>query len=155
MSNVVNKPFRLPAPVQYFVWGVLLWVIVDWGTAGGFRLAYFQKYGPALLFFYLGYPLIFSLLIFRLRWQEPWLFLATLAAMAVIEVGFTRNPLVMRFPALIWGIPLAILVYAPLTYFPLWQVRGEIGRHKALVIGLSLVELAVMGLTAFGSASGG
>ena len=148
----MNKTFRLPAPVQYFVLGVLLWVIVDFGTAGGFRLAYFQKYGPALLFFYLGCPLVFSLLIFRLGWQGPRLFWATLAAIGVVEVVFTRNPLVMRFPALLWGIPAAILVYAPLTYFPLWCVRGEIGKHKILVIGLSLVVLVIMWLTTFGSA---
>ena len=124
---------------------------MDFGTAGGFRIAYFEKYGPTLLLFYIGYPLIFSFLIFKLQWDERRLFLATLAAIFVVEVLFTRNPLLMTFPALLLGIPLAILVYAPLTYFPLWFVRKEIGEHKILITGLILVELIVMILTTFGN----
>ena len=124
---------------------------MDFGTAGGFRIAYFEKYGPTLLLFYIGYPLIFSFLIFKLHWDERRLFLATLAAIFVVEVLFTRNPLVMTFPALLLGIPLAIMVYAPLTYFPLWFVRKEIGEHKMLITGLILVELIVMILTTFGN----
>ena len=129
----------------------LLWVLVDLGTAGGFRLSYFAKYGPALLIFYLGYPLVFTFLIFRAHWGEKRLFLATLAAIFVIEVVFTRNPLVMTFPVCLVGIPLAILVYAPLTYFPLWYVQKEIGNHKTTVVFLVICELVVMGLTTFGN----
>ncbi len=146
---IVNKPSRMPIHWRYYLLGVLLWVIVDLGTAGGFRLAYFQKYGLTLLLFYLGFPLIFTLLIFRLHWNERRLFFATLIAIFIVEVLFTRNPLIMRYPSLLWGIPLAILVYLPLTYFPLWIVRKEMGRHRFLVIGLSLVEVIVMWLTAF------
>ncbi len=140
----------MPKSWQYFFLGFLLWVLVDFGTAGGFRIAYFEKYGPTLLLFYIGYPLVFSVLIFKLQWQERRLFLATLAAIFVVEVLFTRNPWVMTFPLLLLGIPLAILVYAPLTYFPLWLVRKETGKHKALIIGLLIVELIVMSLTTFG-----
>ncbi len=129
----------------------LLWVLVDLGTAGGFRLSYFAKYGPALLIFYLGYPLVFTFLIYRAHWGERRLFLATLAAIFVVEVVFTGNPLVMTFPACLVGIPLAILIYAPLTYFPLWYVRKEIGSHKTVVIFLVICEVAVMGLTTFGN----
>src|SRR5512146_1002673 len=141
----------MPKSWQYFFVGVLLWVLVDFGTAGGFRIAYFEKYGATLLLFYIGYPLIFSVLIFRLQWSERRLFFATLAAIFVVEVLFTRNPWVMTFPALLAGIPLAILVYAPLTYFPLWFVRKETGKHKALITGLVIVELIVMMLTTFGN----
>jgi len=126
---------------------------VDFGTAGGFRFAYFQEFGATLLFFYLGFPLIFTLLIFRLHWNERRLFFATLIVIFVVEVLFTRNALVMSYPSLLWGIPLAILVYLPLTYFPLWIVQKEMGRHRFLVIGLSIVEVIVMWLTTFGSAS--
>jgi hypothetical protein len=143
----------IPASWQYFLLGILLWVFVDFGTAGGFRLAYFQEYGAALLLFYLGFPLIFTLLIFRLNWNEPRLFFATLIAIFMVEVLFTRNPLVMSYPSFLWGIPLAILVYLPLTYFPLWIVRKEMGKHRFLVIGLSLVEVLVMLLTTFSATS--
>jgi hypothetical protein len=147
----VSKQFPLPKSWQYFFLGILLWVLVDFGTAGGFRITYFEKYGPTLLLFYVGYPLVFSVLIFKLHWSEKALFFATLVAIFVVEVIFTRNPLVMAFPALFLGIPLAIMVYAPLTYFPLWFVREEIVKHRILILGLILVELVVMMLTTFGN----
>lgn len=147
----MNKSFQLPQAWQYFFLGVLLWALVDFGTAGGFRISYFQTYGPTLLLFYIGYPWIFSILIFKLHWNERRLFLATLLAIFVVEVLFTRNPLVMTFPAMLLGIPLAILVYTPLTYFPLWLVRKEMTQHRILITGLIIVELIVMMLTTFGN----
>jgi hypothetical protein len=147
----VSKQFQLPKSWQYFLLGVLLWVLVDFGTAGGFRISYFERYGLTLLLFYVGYPLVFSVLIFKLRWSESRLFLATLVAIFVVEVVFARNPLVMAFPSLIWGIPLAIMIYVPLTYFPLWFVRKEIAKHRMLILGLTIVELIVMMLSTFGN----
>jgi hypothetical protein len=147
----VSKQFHLPKSWQYFLLGVLLWTIVDFGTAGGFRITYFQKYGLTLLLFYVGYPLLFSVLIFKLRWSESRLFLATLITIFIIEIIFTRNPLLMTFPALIWGIPLAIMIYTPLTFFPLWIVRKEIAKHGILILALTIVELIIMMLTTFGN----
>ena len=144
------KRIELTKSWRYFLLGVLLWIVVDFGTAGGFRITYFQEYGPALLLFYLGYPLIFSLLIFRFHWTGKRLFVATLVAIFVVEVIFTRNPLLTTFPLLLLGIPLAILVYVPLTYFPLWFARKELGRHKVLITVLMIVELVVVLLTTFG-----
>jgi len=146
----MSKQFQLPKSWQYFLLGVLLWVLVDFGTAGGFRITYFEKYGLTLLLFYVGYPLVFSVLIFRLRWSEIRLFAATLVAIFMVEVVFTRNPLVMTFPALIWAIPLAIMIYVPLTYFPLWFVRKEIAKHWILILGLTVVEVVIMMLATFG-----
>jgi len=91
---------RFPQSWKYFFIGVLLWVIVDWGTAGGFRPAYFEKFGPSLLVFYLGYPAVFTILVFIFHWGDRLLFLATLAAIFIIEVVFTENPLLMSFPQL-------------------------------------------------------
>lgn len=142
---------RLPKSWQYILLGNLLWIVVDWGTAGGFRITYFQKYGPTLLLFYAGYPLVFSILAFRLRWSERRLFGATLAAIFLIEVLFVGNPLLTTFPALLAGIPLAAAIYTPLTYFPLWFVHGELGRHRRLIAGLVLVELIIMTLTTIGN----
>ena len=141
----------LPAPWEYFLLGVLLWVIVDWGTAGGFRPAYFEKFGLALLAFYIGYPALFTILIFVFRRGTGLLFLATLAAIFFIEVVFTGNPWLTVFPQSLIGIPLSILIYAPLTFFPLWIVRGEAGRHKGIMAVLAAVEIAVILLTTFGA----
>jgi hypothetical protein len=149
----VKRHFQIPIPRQYFILGVLLWIIVDFGTAGGFRFAYFQEYGLTLLLFYLGFPFIFTLLIYKLNWDEKRLFYATLVAIFIIEILFTRNSLLISFPALLWGIPLSILIYLPLTYFPLWIVRKEMGKHRFIVLGLSIVEIIVMWLTTFGQLS--
>jgi hypothetical protein len=148
---VMRKRLQLPISLQYILLDIVLWIIVDWGTAGGFRFTYFEKYGPTLLLFYLGYPIVFSVLVFKLDWGEKRLFLATLIAIFIVEVIFTRNPLVMEYPALIIGIPLAIMVYAPLTYFPLWFVRKEVIKHKIVILGLIMVELFVIVLTTFGN----
>lgn len=147
----MRKRLQIPISLQYILLGVVLWIIVDWGTAGGFRFTYFEKYGPTLLLFYLGYPIVFSVLVFKLGWGEKRLFFATLIAIFIVEVIFTRNPFVITFPALILGIPLAIMVYAPLTYFPLWFVRKELSKHKAVILGLLLVELFLIVVTTFGN----
>ena len=141
---------RLEGARGYFLLGVLLWVVVDFGTAGGFRPSYFARYMPALLVFYVGYPLAFTYLIFRRGLGGRGLFVATLIAIFIVEAVFTGNPWIIVFPLCLIGIPLAIAVYAPLTYFPLWAVRGEMGRHRRTVVALCCVEAVVMGLTTLG-----
>jgi hypothetical protein len=147
----VRKRIVIPISWQYFIIGVIFWVIVDWGTAGGYRLTYFEKFGPTLLLFYIGYPLLFTVLIFKLKWSDTLLFLATLGAIFLIEVLFTRNPILLNSPALFIGIPLAIMVYMPLTYFPLWLVRKEVVSHKVIMLVLLFFELIIILLTTFGS----
>jgi hypothetical protein len=121
------KPQGRSKPLLYVLYGFVLWIIIDLGTAGGFRLSYFFTHGPLLLAFYLGCPIAFAYLIFRWHWAGWKLFFATVVAI--------------------------ILVYLPLTYFPLWIVNGEMGRHKAVAAFLSLVVLAVMFLATFGAGS--
>ena len=150
---VVRKQLIIPKTLQYFIISFVLWVIIDWGTAGGFRIAYFEKYGPTLLIYYIGYPMIFTILIFMLHWNEKRLFISTLIGIFIVEVIFTRNPLLITFPLLLFGIPLAIMIYLPLTYFPLWLIRKELLKHKILIIGLTIIELIVMFLTTFGNKS--
>jgi hypothetical protein len=134
----------------YILCCFILWVIVDLGTAGGFRFSYFRDHGPLLLVFYLGYPFIFAYLIFRRHWSGWRLFLATGTAIVLIEGVFTGNPFLLSFPLMLIGVPLAICIYAPLTYFPLWIVNGEMGKHKAVALFMSLVVIAVMFLTTSG-----
>ncbi len=146
-----EEPSGCISAPAYFGLGVFFWVLVDFGTAGGFRLSYFERYGPSLLVFYLGIPAVFTALVFLFRAGEKILFLATLVAIFVVEVLFTGNPLIAGFPACLIGIPLAIAVYAPLTFFPLWIVRGQIRAHWKIVALLSIVEAAVTFMTVFGS----
>jgi hypothetical protein len=147
----MERPRHFPELWKYFLLCLVLWVIVDWGTAGGFRPAYIEKFGLSLLVFYIGYPALFSILIFIFRLGERLLFAATLAAIFIIEVIFTGNPLLTSFPQLLFGIPLSIMVYAPLTFFPLWIVRRQVDRHKRIMMFLTGVEMIVMVLTTFGT----
>jgi hypothetical protein len=105
---------------------------------------------PGSLVLLLGYPLIFVWLVFRRKWSDRRLFGGTLAAIFLVEVVFTRNPLLTTFPACLFGVPLAVLIYAPLTYFPLWLVRRELRLRRRMVCLLAFVEVAVMALTTFG-----
>jgi hypothetical protein len=150
-SPQMLKPQARSKPLLYVLYGFVLWVIIDLGTAGGFRLLYFSIHGPLLLAFYLGFPIVFAYLIFRWHWAGWKLFLATVVAIILVEGVFTGNPFVLSFPLMLAGIPLAICIYSPLTYFPLWIVNGEMGRHKAIAAFLSLVVLVVMFLTTFGA----
>ncbi len=134
----------------YILLCFFLWVVIDLGTAGGFRLSYFCAHGLLLLAFYVGYPLVFGFLIFKRHWKGWRLFLATIVTVLLIEGLLSRNPIVLSFPLLLVGIPLALCIYAPLTYFPLWIINGEIGEHKRVGGFLSLIVLAVMILTTFG-----
>ena len=149
----MSRPEGRSKALRYIIYGFILWVIVDLGTAGGFRLSYLSEHGPLLLLFYLGFPLAFAYLIFRRHWSGWKLFLATVVAIILVEGVFTGNPFVLSFPLMLVGIPLAICIYAPLTYFPLWIVNREMGNHKAVAVILSLVVFVVMFLTTFGTSS--
>ncbi len=149
MSHTTSRSRAL----TYVILGFIFWVVVDLGTAGGFHLSYFLEHGSLLLLFYLGFPLAFAYLIFWRHWAGWKLFLATVVAIILVEGVFTGNPFVLSFPLMLVGIPLAICIYAPLTYFPLWIVNGELGKHKGVVIFLLLVVVVVMILTTFGGGS--
>lgn len=136
--------------MRYFLLSVLLWIVVDLGTAGGFRPAYLLRYGPALLVFYLGCPAMFTMLVFRFRLGGRALFAATVLEMLIVEVLFTGNPLLTSFPVLLVGLPLAVAVYLPLTFVPLWIVRREVRRRRRTVIVLAGIELLITALTTFG-----
>ena len=144
------KKKLIPNPIQFFLLSVILWFVVDFGTAGGFRLFYYEKIWPAILFFYLGFPLIFSILIFRMKWDDRRLFFGMLVAIFIVEILFTRNPLLMTFPTLLWGIPLAVLIYTLLVFFPLWFLRNELTKHLLVIIVTCTVVLIVTLLTVFG-----
>lgn len=131
---------------KYFVYSLLAWIIIDWGTAGGLRLAYFTtppSYIVILPLLYAIFSLIFTWLIFKLGFSDKKLFSAMLVLIFVVEVVMVRNPLLIQFPLLLLGIPLAIAVYIPLIYFPLWIARKEMRTHKKTIFLLSIVVIAI------------
>jgi hypothetical protein len=146
----MRKTITIPKPIQYFLLSVFLWVIVDFGTAGGFRISYYEKIWPVIWLFYLGFPLIFSILIFRLKWNSTRLFLSTLVTIFIVEILFTRNPLLMTLPNLLWATPLAVLIYIPLVYFPLWFIRKELSKHRLMIFLSGAAVVVVTFLTISG-----
>jgi hypothetical protein len=146
----MDTPQKWREVLWYAVWGSLLWLIVDFGSAGGFRIAYYEQYAPTICLFYIIFPVIFSYLAIGRGWGWKRLLAATLIEIFLVEGLFVQNPLILNFPVLLIGIPLAIGIYAPLTFFPLWIVRRTVGQHKRVVLLLTTVVVLVSLLSTFG-----
>src|SRR5512141_2607999 len=116
--------------LRYFLLAVLAWVIVDFTTtaAVGNPLAYYSKYMPALLIFYLGYPIVFSALIYKFRLRTTGLFLAMIVGMVVVIV-FTHNMLLLTPPICLLAIPIGLAHYGMVTFMPLWIAERMIGEN--------------------------
>lgn len=140
--------------VLYFLVGAILWIVVDFFTTSAVRdpSAYYRIYFPTILLFYIGYPLIFSLLIYGFHLRERSLFLATVFGMLFVEILFTHNAEFFSFPLLFLAIPIAIGIYSFLTFVPKWIVEGEIKKNRWKVLILTGVVVVVGVLTIFGSA---
>jgi len=142
--------------LRYFLLAVLAWVIVDFTTTAaiGNPLAYYSKYMPALLIFYVGYPLVFSALIYRLRLRRTGLFLAMIAGIVVVEIVFTQNMLLLTLPICLLAIPIGLAHYAMVTFMPLWIAERTIGENRNWVIttlAVWAVGVLLNILTQFGS----
>jgi hypothetical protein len=137
-------------PLKYIALGILLWIGVDFTTTAAIKDPgyYYSHFMPALLLFYLGHPLLFSLLIYKFKLNSGFLFIATLLGAFVVEILFTRNALLYTFPMMLLAIPVAIAIYSLLTFLPKWLVEGEIYKQKwqltIMLIVYILVSLATI-----------
>jgi hypothetical protein len=144
------------AGARYFVLAVLAWLFVDFTTteAVGNPRAYYSKYMPALLLFYLGYPLAFSLLIYKFRLGNQGLFLAMLGGIVVVEILFVQNPLLYTLPICLLAIPISLGHYAMVTFMPRWLAERTLRAHTkwaAAILSLWAVGTFLNLLTQFGS----
>jgi hypothetical protein len=116
---------------RYFALAVLAW-------ASGFHdhrpignpLAYYSKYMPALVLFYLGYPLVFSVLIYGLKLGKRELFLAMIAGIVVVEIVFTRNMLLLTLPICLLAIPISLGPFGMVSFMPLWIAQGTLNENR-------------------------
>ena len=117
---------------RYFALAVLAWIIVDFTTtpAIGNPVAYYSKYMPALLLFYIGYPLVFSLLIYGLKLGQRAVFLAMIAGIVVVEIVFTHNMLLLTFPICLLAIPISLGHYGMVSFMPLWVAEGTFSENR-------------------------
>jgi hypothetical protein len=129
---------------RYFGLAVLAWVVVDFSTTAaiGNPVAYYSKYMPALLLFYLGYPLVFSALIYRVRLNGRGIFLAMVAGIIVVEIVCVHNMLLLTLPICLLAIPISLGHYAMVTFMPLWMAEGTLMENRSW----AKVTLTVWGL---------
>jgi hypothetical protein len=141
--------------LKYFLLGILFWVVVDFTTTGAIRnpSLYYSTYMPALLIFYIGYPLVFSFLIYRFNFIGKKLFLATLIGAFIVEVIFTHNPLLITFPLMLIGIPAAVSIYSFITFVPKWIVDEDIKDNKWKLTIMTAVYILISLASLFGSGS--
>ena len=122
--------------LKYFFVSFIAWLAVEFTTTEAIirPLGYISKYMPALLIFYIGLPLAFSLLIYRFKLRKKWLFIAMLAEIVLVEIVFSGNKLFFMFPILLIAIPLSLVYYSVVTIIPLWISEGKVREHKRLII---------------------
>ena len=130
---------------KYFLMGAAFFAAVDFTTTGAVKnpVHYYSTYMPALLIFYLGYPLVFSVLIYKLKLRGiPLLFAASVCAFAV-EVLFTHNPLLLTFPQVIVFAPVAVALYSFITFSPRWIVENTLRQSKWKFAALAAIYVVV------------
>jgi len=141
---------------RYFLLAVLAWVVVDFTTTAaiGNPRAYYSKFMPALLIFYVGYPLIFSTLIYKFRLGSRGLLLAMITGIFVVEVVFTHNMLLVTLPICLLAILISLGHYGMVTLMPLWIAERTIGRNRkwaAATLAVWGVGVLLNILTQFGN----
>jgi hypothetical protein len=116
---------------RYFALAVVAWIVVDFTTtpAIGNPHGYYSKYMPALLLFYLGYPLVFSFLIYGLKLGRRSLFLAMIIGIFVVEIVFTHNMLLLTLPICLVAIPISLGHYGMVSFMPLWIAERALGQN--------------------------
>ena len=100
--------------LKYVLIGFIWTVIVDWGTAGGFHLAYYDTPLAGYIMrgiIFLFIPLFPSYFIFRRGWDGAKLLIPTIITAFIVEVLIVKNQLAYTFPSLLWGIPFAVAIY--------------------------------------------
>lgn len=134
--------------LEYLLIGTFFWVSVDFATTQAVitPYEYYSVHFPAILIFYVGYPLVFSILIFKAGLGGKSLFVATIIGMVVVEVLFTHNAVIYSFPLLLIGIPVAVAIYSFLTFVPKWIVEGTVRKNllKTLFLLGSVILVSLL-----------
>ena len=130
---------------KYFLWAFIFWLVVDFTTTDAIKNPgqYYSTYMPAILIFYIGYPLIFAYLIYGRRIGKKALFFSMIAGMFIVEVFFTKNPLMYQFPLFFLGIPAGVSIYGFITYVPKWIVEKRIKENEKKVIIMTVVWIII------------
>lgn len=132
------KPF-----LKYFLSGVTLWVLVDYTTAFNPDTIRWIQHMPDIWIFYIGYPLIFTYLIYARKLDNKQLFCVMLVLAFIIEVIFSKNSLLYTFPILLIMNPIAVAIYSIVTFIPKWFTENVIPRNRKTVVILVAIWIIV------------
>ena len=129
--------------LKYLLSGVSIWVLVDYTTAFNPDTARWIQHMPDIWLFYIGYPLIFTYLIYVRNWNDKQLFSAMLVLAFIIEVVLSKNSLLYTFPLLLIMNPVAVAIYSLVTFMPKWFTENEITRNRKTVAILVVAWITV------------
>ena len=96
------------------------------------------------------FPSIFTFLIYKRNFGDWKLFLTMIIEIFIVEIVFTRNALLYTFPIMLIMIPIAICIYAFITYIPLWFVENKLKENK-WKIGILVIVWVIVTILAYAS----
>jgi hypothetical protein len=132
-------------PIKYFLLGVLFWVAVEWTTAFQPNISRWISYMPAIWIFYIGSPLTFAFLIYKLKVSDRMLFICSVVLIFIVEILFTGNAMLYTFPIMLIALPASLLIYGMITFAPKWIAEGKIkdNRKKLAIMIIAWVLISV------------
>jgi len=131
---------------KYLLLSILTWVIVDFTTAFNPNIQRWIDHMPLIWGFYIGYPLIFTHLIYRKQWEGRKLFYAMLIGTFTVEIIFSNNSLLYTFPLMLIMNPIAVAIYTIVTYLPKWIIEGSLKQNRKAftIIGITYLTVAIL-----------
>ena len=133
--------------LYYLIYGIICWVIVDFTTVFNPNLQKWISYWPTIWLFYILFPLMFSLLIYKVKINDKQLFLCIIIEIIISEVILFQNQLLFTFPIMLLAIPLSLCIYTLITFLPKWIVEKKLKENQRMVIFLIVVWILISIIT--------
>jgi len=139
--------------VKYQLLSILFWIVVDFTTTQAVidPWRYYSQYMPALLVFYIGSPIAFSLLIYKFKLSNKMLFFAVIIEIIILEILLIHNTLLYTFPTMVLAIPASISIYSLLCFVPKWIIDDEVKKNRKLIFILTIVYILLSIATILGT----
>ncbi len=140
--------------IKYLVLFAVVYFIVDFITAFNWNvISWLSAYIRILFLPILGPGLLFYYLIYKRKWVDWKIFTAMMIYAMFIEAFMLRNPNVITFPSLIWGIPLAADFYGLIVFLPKWIVDKQVKKNKILIGVMIAIFVLIAILSYFNNAA--
>lgn len=133
--------------LYYLIYGIICWVIVDFTTVFNPNLQRWISYWPTIWLFYILFPLMFSLLIYKVKINDKQLFLCIIIEIIISEVILFQNQLLFTFPIMLLAIPLSLCIYTLITFLPKWIVEKKLKENQRMVIFLIVIWILISIIT--------